>query len=46
MLDALKGLTGSGKAEKQAEDFQALIVRIPTIVNAQSGHRDRRFWAS
>ena len=25
MLDALKGLTGSGKAQKQAEDFQALI---------------------
>ena len=25
MLDALKGLTGGGKAQKQAEDFQALI---------------------
>lgn len=25
MLDALKGLTGGGKAQKQAEDFQTLI---------------------
>ncbi len=25
MLDALKGLTGSGKTQKQAEDFQTLI---------------------
>ena len=22
------------------------MLRIPAIVNAQSGHRDRRFWAS
>ena len=26
--------------------FNVLTVRIPAIVNAQSGHRDRRFWAS
>jgi len=39
-LDDLLPLAARGKETRQR------IMRIPAIVITQSGHRDRRFWAS